>query len=75
MQFCQCKTTKDAQGFEYARPDVLVSSVRGKCLTCGKPTNFVEVVSEGHFCSDECLKTFYDKWEEYYNGCLENGDC
>lgn len=31
------------------------------CLICGKPTAFVEICSEGRFCSDKCLKEFYNK--------------
>lgn len=38
------------------------------CLTCGEHTEFIEVCSEAHFCSSECVDKFY---EEYFKH-LEN---
>lgn len=31
------------------------------CLMCGEPTPFVDICSEGHFCSDACYNKFYEE--------------
>lgn len=35
------------------------------CLTCGIPTKYIEVCSESHFCSDECVNKFYKQVDEF----------
>lgn len=48
------------------------SIIKGKekfpCLTCGEPTEYIEVCSETYFCSDECVEEFYKIYFEH----LEN---
>ena len=34
------------------------------CAMCGEPTRFIEICAEAHFCSDECMKQFYDEFEQ-----------
>lgn len=40
--------------------------IRGRqaepCFVCGCPTEYVEICSEAHFCSEECVNTFYDEF-------------
>lgn len=40
--------------------------IRGRraepCFVCGCPTEYVEICSEAHFCSDECLNEFYTEF-------------
>lgn len=40
--------------------EFIYSPIEKPCLECREPTHFVEICSEGHFCSDECLNKFYD---------------
>lgn len=40
--------------------------IRGRqaepCCVCGQPTEYVEICSEAHFCSEECLDGFYTEF-------------
>lgn len=38
-----------------------------ECLICGTPTPFIEICSEGHFCSTECVNAFYNELLKAYN--------
>lgn len=38
----------------------IISKEYKPCTWCKKPTNIVEVCSEGHFCSKECEGAFMD---------------
>ena len=40
----------------------IVSKKRDNCYICGFLTNFVDVNSEAHICSEECDKAFYDEF-------------
>ena len=42
----------------------LIGNNEKPCLSCQKPTVFVEMCSHGHFCSDECTNTFYKELQE-----------
>jgi hypothetical protein len=44
----------------------LVGSLK-PCLLCGEPTEFIEVCSEAHFCSEECENEFYKSMEGYWD--------
>lgn len=48
---------------------ILVGRDARPCITCRIPTHFIDVCSEGHICSDECDKAFYDliAAQEVYN--------
>lgn len=35
------------------------------CLTCGEPTEYIEVCSESHFCSSECVNKFYEEFSRH----------
>lgn len=41
----------------------LVGSLK-PCLSCGELTEFIEVCSEAHFCSEECENEFYKMMNE-----------
>lgn len=43
-----------------ASSDLLCGNVR-PCLICKRQTRFVEIFSEAHFCSEECLNEFYNE--------------
>lgn len=38
----------------------IISNEHKPCIMCGKPTNIIEVCSEGYFCSLKCEHEFYD---------------
>lgn len=35
------------------------------CLICGTPAKYIEVCSEAHFCSDECVDKFYKQVSKF----------
>lgn len=35
------------------------------CMICGKTSHYIEIFSEAHFCSQECLNKWDDKMTEY----------
>ncbi len=41
--------------------DFIYSPIEKPCLECKEPTHFVDIFSEGHFCSDECANMFYTR--------------
>lgn len=47
--------------------------IRGRhaepCCVCGQPTEYVEICSEAHFCSEECLNKFYDGFMSSLTDC------
>lgn len=49
----------DRYGFQFVRNDVMVGKTEEPCLNCGCPSKYIEVFSEAHFCSDECIDSFY----------------
>jgi len=59
MKFEEYPVTTDDQGFRWVKNGVMVGDTECGCLTCGKPTKYIEVCSESHFCSDECVDEFY----------------
>lgn len=66
MKFCDCPIRTNKDGFQYVRDDVMVAKTEMSCLTCGAPSRYVEVISEGRFCSDECLDAFYKEWAQKF---------
>ena len=63
------KTTE--RGFKYVTNGIMVSDETKMCLTCKKPTNFIEVCSEQYFCSDECINKFYEIVCAYERGNID----
>ena len=61
----------DIKYMDMADNNHLVGDKQG-CLVCGDPTEFIEVCSESHFCSDECEEVFYKQVEdqEYHNDTI-----
>lgn len=51
---------------------IIVGSKEKPCLVCGKPTKYIDIFSEAHFCSKECFDKFYEEWggkfKEYVDG-------
>lgn len=35
-----------------------------RCIICGTPTPFIEICSESHFCSTECVDAFYQMMDD-----------
>lgn len=50
-------TTKE----ELQRDGFIRGEEEHPCLMCGEPTPFVDIYSEGHFCSDACCDKFYEE--------------
>lgn len=42
-------------------------------MHCGNLTEFIDVCSEGHICSDECMDAWYKMFSEMVNS-MEEGD-
>ena len=61
MKFEKYPVTVDKLGFKFAKDGIMIGSNERGCLMCGTPTKYIEVVSEGHFCSDECVDRFYEE--------------
>lgn len=43
----------------------MVGTEECRCIVCGTPTRYIEVCSEAHFCSDECVDKFYQQVDEF----------
>lgn len=43
----------------------MIGTEECRCLACGTPTKYIEVCSEAHFCSDECVDKFYKQVSEF----------
>lgn len=50
--------TTDQYGFQFVKNNIMIGTEEKGCLVCGSPTKYIEVCSEAHFCSDECVKKF-----------------
>lgn len=61
MKFSKMKKTKCPYGFDYVTPSVMVGNGDKPCLTCGELTEYVEIFTEAHFCSEGCVNIFYKK--------------
>lgn len=61
MKFEKYPVTVDKYGFKFAKNDIMVGDTEVSCLICGAPTKYIEVFSEAHFCSDECVDKFYEQ--------------
>lgn len=54
MKLCEMsKEERDLQGY--------IEGKEQRCIVCGAPTPYIEICSESHFCSTECVNAFYDK--------------
>lgn len=51
----------DQYGFQFVKNGIMIGTEECGCLTCGIPTKYIEVCSEAHFCSDECVDKFYEQ--------------
>lgn len=54
--------------FDKETNSIIKGSKKVGCLVCGYPTEYIEVCSEAHMCSTECVDEFY---KEYFSQ-LEN---
>lgn len=64
MKFSDYPVKTDDHGFRFAKDDVMVTETEKICLVCGVPTKYVDTISEGHFCSDECRNKFYQEMSQ-----------
>lgn len=50
--------------------------IRGRmaepCCVCGETTEYIEICSEAHFCSEECVDEFYCDFWRSINEMLED---
>lgn len=66
MKFEDYKEIKtDQYGFQFVKNGIMIGTEECRCLTCGTPTKYIEVCSEAHFCSDECVAKFYKQVSEF----------
>lgn len=62
MEFKDYHAITDSKGtkkWAKEKEGILIGDLELKCLICGKPTKYIDIYSEGRFCSDECLEEFY----------------
>jgi len=64
MKFENYEIKKDSYGFKFAKNDIMKSKNEKPCIQCGKLTKFIEVCSEAHMCSDECVSEWYKKYNK-----------
>lgn len=61
-KFSTMEQRDDGHGFKFVKSGVMVGTNKIGCLQCGEPTGFIEVCTEAHFCSEECVTA----WDKYY---------
>lgn len=54
----------DEYGFQFVKDSVMIGTYDKPCMLCGKPTKYIEVFTEQHFCSDECVDRFYREMDK-----------
>lgn len=64
MKFDAYKIKDERLGCQWIKDDILVGDMESPCIMCGLLTRYVEICSEAHFCSDECVKEWYRKFQE-----------
>ena len=69
MKFEEYELKEDKFGFKFAKPSIMLGD-DGYCMMCCNPTKFVEVFTEQHMCSDECVEHFYGSYSEYIRSIL-----
>lgn len=52
-------------GLTYVTEGVIVGKKKVPCSNCKELTEFIEICSEAHFCSEECEKEWYRKYDEW----------
>lgn len=50
---------------------VLKSSESKSCMSCGNQTQYVDIFSEGHICSTECMDAWYKYYDDVVSGMIE----
>lgn len=66
MKFDDYKDIKtDEQGYQFVKTGIMITAEEKPCLICKSPTKYIEVCSEAHLCSDECVKTFYKQVSKF----------
>ncbi len=65
MKFEECKLITDQYGFKFAKNGIMLGKKECGCLMCQTPTKFIEICSEAHFCSDECVQAFNEMYMRY----------
>lgn len=57
--------TTDQYGFQFVKNGIMIGTEEKGCLVCGTSTKYIEVCSEAHFCSDECVNKFYKQVDNF----------
>lgn len=65
ITFCQ-------YGYKYIGDDIMVGDNKVGCLICGEPSEYIDIYSEAHFCSEECKDEFYNRFNELVNSDESN---
>lgn len=52
-------------GLNFVADGILVGECKAPCIECKELTEFIEICSEAHFCSEECEKEWYRKYDEW----------
>lgn len=71
MKFKDMKHFKCHLGYDFVKNSIMVGDEKIPCLTCGEETEFIDVFSEAHFCSEECLRVLDDEYNDYLKACDE----
>lgn len=58
MKFDEYKLITDKYGYKFAKNGIMLCEKECGCLMYHTPTKFIEVCSNAHFCSDECVQAF-----------------
>jgi len=40
---------------------LMIGNEEKECVMCGAMTRYIDIASEGRFCSDECMEKFYEE--------------
>ncbi len=51
--------------------DTIIVGDAKPCSMCGKPARCIDICSEGHFCSQQCLREFYNWFNEWANAPID----
>lgn len=65
MKFKDFSRVKDSLGFEYVKNSIMVGKNLKPCIYCGEPTEYIDVYSEGHVCSEECVDEWYERFMKF----------
>lgn len=74
MKFKDMETKIDKDGFRFVSNYIILGKEKSKCLMCEECTEYVDIFSEQHFCSTECLDKFDKEVDKQYFSYLTSCD-